>query len=378
MPMLFTVKWPRLALLEAAMLFPVAVAMVGEIAASHLGLDAGFMASGGGLFLVVLTAVVAVPYLGLLMVVDRLLVVRKGFAILSCLATVVWAGSAALLSDGMATLLGIQGTSFHGTAALTAGAVAFLAHLKFLWIGLRDTGFAAMQMGVEPRVDADERMPSGRFMTVEELPPEETDRRDSPEMARRRKRMFRNLYDTGGLWLPLETGLALILVGVLIYASYRWIYSAGHGSVVETNDPTPVAVNSGSIPASPVIDGAASTARDGGGRFVFDATVNGTAMRMVYDDDIPLVTLRAEDALRIGISFARLDFSDKIKTDKGIIEVAGITISAMSVGSITYRLVPGFVARQGVLDVSILGHSFLGRLATSRVGDNRITFTGTR
>jgi clan AA aspartic protease (TIGR02281 family) len=376
--MLFTVKWPRLGVLEAAMLFPVAIATVGEVAASHFGLDAGFMASGGGLFLLALTAVVAVPYLGLLMAVDRLLVIRKGFAILACLATVVWAGSAALLSDGFATLLGIQGTSFHGTAALIAGAASLLAHLKFLLIGLQDTGFAAMQMGVEPRVDADQRMQSGRYMTAEELSHDEDDRRESPEMARRRKRMFRKLADTGGIWVPVETGLALILVGGLMYGSYCWIYSGNHGSGVEANDSMPVAVNSYTIPQGPVIDGAAGTGRDSAGRFVFDATVNGTTMRMVYDDDTRLVTLRAEDALRIGISFAKLDFADKIKTDKGTIEVAGITIGAMSVGSITYRLVPGYVARQGALDTSILGHSFLGRLATSRFQDNQIRFTGTR
>jgi clan AA aspartic protease (TIGR02281 family) len=261
---------------------------------------------------------------------------------------------------------------------LTAGILSFLAHLKILWIGFRDTGYAAMQMGVERRVHAEAGIPAGRYMTVEELSHEASDRQDSPEMARASGRMFRNLYDTGGYRLPLKTGLALILFGFMMYGSYRWIYSAGHGVLAERDRADPIAGNSVAIPESPVIDGAAGTPRDGHGHFVFDAMVNGKAMRMVYNDDIPLVTLRAEDALRIGISFDRLYFSDKIRTDAGLIEVAGITISAMSVGSITYRLVPGFVARPGALDISILGHSFLGRLATSRLQNNRIIFTGTR
>jgi aspartyl protease family protein len=105
---------------------------------------------------------------------------------------------------------------------------------------------------------------------------------------------------------------------------------------------------------------------------MFDVAVNGIRMPMIYNDDIPLVTIRAEDALRLGLSFEKLDFSAKIKTPRGIIEVAGITISTMTVGSITYQRVPGYVARQGVLKENFLGHSFLGRLAAYRVEDRRI------
>jgi clan AA aspartic protease (TIGR02281 family) len=359
-------------------LFPVVVATVGEIAASRFGVDDQVLGYGPGVYMVALTAIVAAPYIGGLVAVDRLLVARKGFAILSCLTTAIWAGAGAVLSDGFATLFDMQATSLHTSAALTTGTMSLLVHLKFLWLGLRDTGLAAMQMGVEPRVVVESGITHGRYLAVEELSREQDHRTAASDLVHRTRRMFLKENDTGEFRFPVETVLGLILVAALMYGSYRWIYSQAHYAVAGGDSPTPVGVNSTIIPEGPVIDGAASTARDGAERFVFNATVNGTSMRMVYDDDIRLVTLRAEDALRIGISFPRLDFSDKIKTDKGLIDVAGITINAMSVGSITYRLVPGFVAKPGALDLSILGHSFLGRLATNHSQNNRITFTGTR
>lgn len=372
--MIFTVVWPRLALLEAAMLFPVAIAMTGEILCV-LGIDGALMSAGGPAYLAVLTGITAVPYSGMLVIVDRLLVVPKGFALLAGLATLVWAAAGAVLSSGVAAVLGIEASSVHLPLVLIAATLSFLAHLPVLWTGLRDDGYAAMRMGVERRVRAEPGVPVGRYMTVDD--PREGDLEESPE-TRRSGRIFRRLYDDRAWRLPLEASLAVMMVGLTIYGVYHWIYVVPHGALVDREQTGPIAVNSDSIPESPVIDGAAGTARDSRGRFIFDATVNGTSMRMVYNDDIRLVTLRAEDALRLGISFERLDFADKIRTDTGVIEVAGITIGTMSVGSITYRLVPGHVARPGALDISILGHSFLGRLATSRLQDNQISFTGTR
>jgi aspartyl protease family protein len=395
MPVLFTVKWPRLAQIEAALLFPVAVATAGEIAAGVFGFDAGFTGLvtsdgassdlvGPGLSLLVLVTVAAVPFLALLIAVDRLLIIPKGFAILSGLATILWAGAAALLSDGLAAMLpsdfapGFGFVSFRGGVAMIAGAAALAAHAKILWIGLHDEGFAAMRLGVERRLDDRSSALALRYLNIDGAPQDD----DDHDLRRRRRRWLLNESDIQRWRTPVETALVLIFVSGWIYAGYRWIYSEHHPeptagvavAVTEAMD----GAEANAIPDAPAIDGAASTGRDRRGRFVFATTVNGVSIPMVYNDDVSHVTLRAEDALRLGISFARLDFSDKIQTDDAVIEVAGITIYTMTVGSITYRLVPGFVARPGALTESILGHSFLGRLATNRMQNNRITVTGTR
>lgn len=400
MPLLFTVKWPRLAQIEAALLFPVAVAAVGEIATGVFGFSPGFtglVASGGagsdpvgpGVALIALVTATAAPFLALLIAVDRLFVVPKGFAILSCLAMVLWAGAAAILSDGLEAMLpsefvpDIGWLSFRGTAALIVGAAALVAHGKILWIGLHDEGFAAMRLGVERRLDDRSSTLAGRYMNAEDMPPVDDgpDLRRPPDAVQPRWRRLLFRSDQQSWRTPVETALVLILISGWIYAGYRWIYSDSRPhattAVAGVTEATGAA-EAKTIPAAPVIDGAANTGRDHRGRFVFETTVNGVHMPMIYNDDVSLVTLRAEDALRLGISFARLDFSDKVQTDDAVIEVAGITIFTMTVGSITYRLVPGFVARPGALAESILGHSFLGRLATNRVQNNHITVTGTR
>ena len=105
-----------------------------------------------------------------------------------------------------------------------------------------------------------------------------------------------------------------------------------------TEAPRDVAIHQADPTGSPVFaarDNEGSGQRALDGRYVFDVTVNDIPMQMRYDDDVPLVTVRAEDALRLGISFGRLDFSAKIKTAKGLIDVAGITINTMTIGRIT-------------------------------------------
>jgi len=363
MPQLFTVKWPHFALVEAALLFPIAVAVAGVITADA-GLRSSFAPFGlveSGHLLIALT-MTAVPFFGLLVAVDRLLIAPKGFLALGCLATVIWALLAAALSDRFI----VNGF----VAGLATGAAAFLVHLKILWIGLCDEGFAAMRLGVERRVEIGWQDLPRQFAHG----PDVADARQAPGLIGRVRRWLRKLRDFILYRTSTSTVLIVLMVSGWVYASYRWVYLGHH------NNPPAVSVEV--APVIPVVevpsDGEATAVRDPAGHYVFDAEVNGVPMAMVYDDDVPLVTLRAEDAVRVGVSFNRLDFSSTIDSPKGPIAVAGITISSMTVGSITYRLVPGYVAREGSLDENLFGHSFLGRLSMNRRANDRMTLKGPR
>jgi clan AA aspartic protease (TIGR02281 family) len=103
--------------------------------------------------------------------------------------------------------------------------------------------------------------------------------------------------------------------------------------------------------------------RERDGRFSFDAAVNGAHVQMVFDTGASLVSLRAEDAERLGIDIGELSFSDYVRTANGTAEVAPVTIATLTVGNITRRNVPALVARQGKLEVNLLGQSFLTRIA---------------
>jgi aspartyl protease family protein len=125
-------------------------------------------------------------------------------------------------------------------------------------------------------------------------------------------------------------------------------------------------------------DGEAIAERAEDGQFHFKVAINGTELPMVYDDDILFVTLRAEDAKRLGLVYERLDFSTKIKTVNGFADVAGIIIQTMTIGTITYHRVPGYAAREGALAQNILGHSFIGRLSAYRIENDRLILTAAK
>ena len=97
---------------------------------------------------------------------------------------------------------------------------------------------------------------------------------------------------------------------------------------------------------------------------------------MMFDTGASRVTLRAEDAARSGILANKLEFSAEVHTANGRELVAPITIDSITIGNITQRQVRGFVAKPAKLNESLLGQSFLERLARYNVENNRLVLTG--
>jgi len=116
MPRFFTVRWPLFARLQAVLLFPVSVLLASEIARVQSYVDAtlvpGLSPLGDDLgvsdhvvFWAAMAIVVLVPYFVVLLVADRFLTIRKGYAFLSLAAIAVWGGAAMHLSGQLASLL---------------------------------------------------------------------------------------------------------------------------------------------------------------------------------------------------------------------------------------------------------------------------------
>jgi hypothetical protein len=180
MPPIFTFRWPGFARIEAAIFFPAAVLMVSHISlvlsATQRAVAAAIPPHGGhltgpgqALVWVALGLITLVPYLGLLMAVDMLLGIRKGFAILAILATVVWTATAAALAHPLTGFPPVRlarelfGPSEIKAAAVAGGTLAFLFHFGPFWIGLQDQGFIAISL----RKDQDDgpRKPNRRDQT---------------------------------------------------------------------------------------------------------------------------------------------------------------------------------------------------------------------
>jgi len=99
------------------------------------------------------------------------------------------------------------------------------------------------------------------------------------------------------------------------------------------------------------------------GHFLVEASVNGRNIKAMVDTGATTVALRIESTRRLGINPARSAFTAPISTANGIVAAAPVTLDEVKVGGIRVRNVAAVVVPDGLLQVDLLGMSFLGRLS---------------
>ena len=98
------------------------------------------------------------------------------------------------------------------------------------------------------------------------------------------------------------------------------------------------------------------------GHFWANAQVNGEPVRFLVDTGATAVALTPADAERLGFRTADLDYARRVTTAGGSSRAAAVTLSSVSVDGARLENVGALVVERG-LDVSLLGMSYLGRLA---------------
>jgi aspartyl protease family protein len=111
---------------------------------------------------------------------------------------------------------------------------------------------------------------------------------------------------------------------------------------------------------------------DQAGHFHTDVLVEGVSLRMLVDTGATLVALSAEDADRAGIHPFPNDYKERVGTANGVALVARVELHQVSIGPITVRDVPAVVFQPGATSLSLLGMTFLQRLSSFQVADNRL------
>jgi clan AA aspartic protease (TIGR02281 family) len=365
-----------------------------------------------------------VPYVILLILADRMLTIRKGYALLSIGVIAVWAAVGQELAPHIADVLPASITGALGSlptgrqAAIDAGAVALLIHLWPLWLGLRDRGDVAERLIEDtdgPRSSDETDIYNQR--TAEFRGWRHRDEREEIESAQKESFSMKVLF--GAAWVSI--------IACICFGYFRWgstgitTYQATSPAElpnVRTSQPSqattmhpvqmpsspssfqvsqPIVSEPGqssgpmALPAVQRPTGITSStdasnpysgpneaisvrARDGS--FGFDAVVNGTHLPMLFDTGATVVALRAEDVGRFGITVPNLVYSAKVKTANGVSDAAPIIIDTLTVGNITQRHVVGYVAKEGVLPRNLLGQSFLTRLAGYNVENNQLVLKG--
>lgn len=111
------------------------------------------------------------------------------------------------------------------------------------------------------------------------------------------------------------------------------------------------------------------------GHFRAEAVVNGVPVRLLVDTGATIVLLSHEDARRVGIDLAGLDWSVPVTTANGPATVAPVTLARVRVGAVELAGVEAAVAEPGKLAASLLGMSFLGALSEAAIRGDRIVLS---
>ncbi len=436
MSQIFTVRWPHFARLEAVLFFPATLLTAIEqtplrALAERLPIAdwvrhaAVWGLSYRDVLWMAMAGAVLAPYLAGLLAVDRLLTVRKGYAVLAILAAAAWMAAGAALA-GWLMPLAVPYVDFASDPVsawvpewlevewayrLAAGAIALALHLPALWIGARDRGEVAGRLLGRDREDAYETPAGGDVY-----------RRQTADFRRwRAQRDYDDLPGTPREHPAVRVLYAIAWIGVVAGAGFGYYsqsdVAAANASATEFRKVEPIVstprrpgdaravpvqahaatgmaaniVSSGAphaanvhplprpaTPPDPSHPGPneAISERIADGLFVFDVAVNGVSVRMRVDPDLPSGLVRAEDAARLGLNPSKLEFTSRIRVESGFVEAAPVLLDTVAVGNILARRVPALVVRAGVARESVLGQAFLSRLAARSVENNRMVLKG--
>ena len=177
-------------------------------------------------------------------------------------------------------------------------------------------------------------------------------------------RMFRGRFVAGLLTLSFWI---VAFLAVIVGYSYRFELNGVAQRVMATI-----------VPGLPIENGAKEVAvmRTSDGEFVVRGTSGTVHLQFIFDTGASSVVLRAEDAQRLGIDTRRLTYDMEVSTANGQAATAESIIPDLAVGSVRVRDVPVLVAKPGALRESLLGMSFLDRLASFSVAGNKLILRG--
>ena len=103
------------------------------------------------------------------------------------------------------------------------------------------------------------------------------------------------------------------------------------------------------------------------GHFAADFRLNGRSVGAIVDTGATLVAINLSTARRIGISVSPRDFRYSVNTANGTTRAAGAVIKRLQIGRIAIEDVKAVVLDDSALSGTLIGASFLNRLAKYQV-----------
>jgi aspartyl protease family protein len=166
----------------------------------------------------------------------------------------------------------------------------------------------------------------------------------------------RRLLREVGVWI----GIVVLLLGLYTYR--HALQEVGNHMLAEL------------VPGRAVISegGAVMVVRDGKGSFVANGEANGKPVTFVIDTGASDIVLTAETAEALGFDLNENDFTYVVSTANGRTSVAQVTLNEIGIGGIVEQNMRALVARADSLHENLLGMSFLERLDSYEVRNDRL------
>jgi aspartyl protease family protein len=111
------------------------------------------------------------------------------------------------------------------------------------------------------------------------------------------------------------------------------------------------------------------------GHYTADFKINGKPVEGMIDTGATFVAINESTARHLGFGAADLDFRNSVNTANGETKAAFVRLDRVEIGSIRVRDVDALVLRDTALSSTLIGVSFLKRLASYSVEDGSLRLT---
>ena len=108
------------------------------------------------------------------------------------------------------------------------------------------------------------------------------------------------------------------------------------------------------------------------GHFSADFRINGRLVKGLIDTGATYVAINTSTARTLGLGLANSDFKHQVRTANGVTSAALVSLDRMEIGAITVHDIEAFVLNDQALSSTLIGMSFMSKLQSYRVKDNRL------
>ncbi|SOE17088.1 aspartyl protease family protein [Hoeflea halophila] len=108
------------------------------------------------------------------------------------------------------------------------------------------------------------------------------------------------------------------------------------------------------------------------GHFTADFRINGRSIQGLIDTGATYVAINASTARHLGLRLSASDYKHQVRTANGTTSAALIDLERMQIGAISVENVEAFVLDDKALSTTLIGMSFMSKLQSYRVHNNRM------